>query len=176
MKHVIFSLLFLLSLGGFSEVLSGEQVKFTPKAKTPEEIIRYVEKSAQLFLETDEKEAIRQLSDPQGPWVDGEWYIFVNNFDGYIIGHINPKLVGKTLLGLRDVKGNAFAAELQKIAKSREGKGWSEYWWPRPDSDVAEQKVSYILRVPGKKIFVGTGIYGMGKKDIERVLKKQKPE
>ena len=102
--------------------------------------------------------------------------IFVNNFDGYIIGHINPKLVGKTLLGLRDVKGNAFAAELQKIAKSKEGKGWSEYWWPRPDSDVAEQKVSYILRVPGKKIFVGTGIYGMGKEDIERVLKKQKPE
>jgi cytochrome c len=176
MRHVIFFLSFLLCLSGVSEVLADEPVRFTPKSKTPEEIILYVEKSAQLFLDKGEKEAIRLLADPDGPWVDGEWYIFVNNFDGYIIGHINQKLVGKTLLGLRDVKGNAFAAELQRIAKSKKGKGWSEYWWPKPNSTVAEQKVSYILRVPGKKIFVGTGIYGMGKKDIERVLKNQKAD
>ena len=55
MKHFIFYLSFLLCVSGFSKVLADEQVKFTPNAKTPEEIILYVEKSAQLFLDKDEK-------------------------------------------------------------------------------------------------------------------------
>ena len=67
-------------------------------------------------------------------------------------------------MGLKDVKGNMFAAEFVSIAKEK-GKGWSEYWWPKPGEKTASLKASYIMRVPGQDMLVGAGVYDISKKD-----------
>lgn len=120
-----------------------------------------VEEAAKFLGEKGEP-GLAEISDPKGKWA-AEPYIFAYNLEGTIIAHSNPPtLVGKNLLSIKDVKGFLFAAEFVKIAKSP-GKGWSEYWWPKPGEKQASQKVSYIMKVPGKDWLVGAGIYDFGK-------------
>lgn len=93
-----------------------------------------------------------------------------------MVAHLNKTLVGKNLLGVRDVKGNAFYARLQRIGQSESGSGWADFWWLRANSTKAERKLAYIMRVPGRELWVGTGIYGMAADDIARVLANQEFE
>lgn len=119
-------------------------------------------KEAARHLEEKGEAALPEFSDLASQWAV-EPYIFVYDLEGTIIAHgSNPKLVGKNLIGLKDVKGNMFAAEFVQIAKEK-GRGWSEYWWPKKDAKEASLKVSYILRVPGRNMFVGAGIYDITK-------------
>jgi signal transduction histidine kinase len=120
-----------------------------------------VEKAAKYLTEKGEA-GLAEFSDTNSEWAQNP-YIFVYDLKGNIIAHgSNPKLVGKNLMGLKDVKGNMFAAEFVATAKGP-GKGWVEYWWPKKGSKEPEQKVSYIMRVPGKDMLVGAGLNGYGK-------------
>lgn len=125
---------------------------------TPQEIVQKVEEAVKLIEEKGE-EAFPTIRDPQGPFIWKDSYIFVYNMDGMIVAHANPKLENKNLIGIKDVKGNMFAAEFVAIAKSETGKGWSEYWWPKLGEKEASRKISYIMKVPGKDYFAGAGVY-----------------
>ena len=115
-----------------------------------------VEKAAKYLAEKGEA-GLAEFSDTGSQWAQTP-YIFVYDLKGTIIAHgANPKLVGKNLMGLKDVKGNMFAAEFVAVAKSP-GHGWVEYWWPKKGSKEPEQKASYILRVPGHEMLVGAGL------------------
>jgi signal transduction histidine kinase len=117
-----------------------------------------------LKAKCEEAARLQEFCDPRGKWAWKDSYVFVYDLTGKIIAHSNPPtLVGKNLIGLKDIKGNMFAAEFVSIAKSEKGKGWSEYWWPKAQAQEASLKVSYIVRVPGKDWFVGAGIYDVSK-------------
>ncbi len=142
----------------------------TPLNTSPEEVMQYVERGAVLITELGEDKAFPILTDSKGPWVDGQWYLFVNSFEGFVIAHLNQKLIGKTLLHIRDIKGNAFYAELQRIGQSEKGRGWAKYWWPRAGSKMPELKAGYILRVPGMQMWIGTGLYGLSEEEVDRLI------
>lgn len=175
MRHIKSNLLLIIclviSMVWSVSAVADDNIKHTPKDKSPGEIIRYVKEAVQLILDKGETEAFKEISDPNGPWAEGDWYVFVNDFQGYVKAHINKKIIGKTFMHVRDVKGNAFHAEAQRIAQGQPGHGWMQYWWPRATTNIAARKIGYIMRVPGKKIWVGTGVYDMKEEDVERVLK-----
>lgn len=123
------------------------------------------EDSVRFLLENGD-EGLDAISDPNGEWAR-EPYIFVYDLDGTIIAHPNNNLIGKKFLGIKDVKGKMFPAEFVMVAKSEAGKGWVDYWWPKLKGEKPEQKVSYIMRVPGKNMLVGAGIYGYNAKSAE---------
>jgi cytochrome c len=115
-----------------------------------------VEKAAK-YLSEKGQAGLAEFSDTASQWAQSP-YIFVYDLKGTIIAHgANPKLVGKNLIGLKDVKGKMFAAEFVAVAKDP-GHGWVEYWWPKKGSKQPEQKASYILRVPGQDMLVGAGL------------------
>ena len=115
-----------------------------------------VEKAAKYLAEKG-KAGLAEFSDTKSEWAQTP-YIFVYDLKGTIIAHgSNPKLVGKNLMGLKDVKGNMFAAEFVAVAKGA-GHGWVEYWWPKKGSKDPEQKASYVKRVPGQDMLVGAGV------------------
>ena len=144
----------MVGLVGSGMALAGEDLKVL-KAK--------VEEAAQ-FLGEKGEEGLSEFKVTGNKWGE-EPYIFVYDLNGTIIGHTaNPKLVGKNLMALKDVKGNMFAAEFVAIAKEK-GKGWSEYWWPKAGEKEASLKASYIMRVPGKDMLVGAGVYDVSKAD-----------
>ena len=39
------------------------------------------------------------------------------------------------------------------------GKGWTEYWWPKPGEKKPSLKRTYIMRVPGQNLYIGAGYY-----------------
>lgn len=130
-------------------------------AVTATDVKAKVDKAA-AYLADKGPAGLAEFSDTQSEWAQPP-YIFVYDLKGTIIAHgSNPKLVGKNLMGLKDVKGNMFAAEFVAIAKDK-GHGWSEYWWPKKGEKEASLKASYIKRVPGQDMLVGAGIYGYSK-------------
>lgn len=109
------------------------------------------------YLSEKGQAGLAEFSDTSSKWAQTP-YIFVYDLKGTIIAHgANPKLVGKNLMGLKDVKGNMFAAEFVAVAKNP-GHGWVEYWWPKKGSKTPEQKASYIMRVPNQDMLVGAGL------------------
>lgn len=168
----VVTLVFFFIFFSSSLIFAQEKIKYTPKNKSPEEIMRYIQQAVDYIQEKGD-DAYAQLTDPDGPWVEGEWYIYVNNFKGYVVAHLNKKIVGKNMFGVRDVKGNAFYAQLQANARSKRGYGWTEFWWPKANSTVSAQKIGFVMRVPDKEVWVGTGIYDMKQEDIDKFLKEQ---
>ena len=78
---------------------------------------------------------------------------------GAMIAHpIKPALIGKVLLTMKDTKGKLFFAEFVNVAK-KDGEGWVGYMWPKPGEKTMSSKLTYIYRVPGQNVFLGSGIY-----------------
>jgi len=115
------------------------------------------------YLSRHGEEALKEFNDPGSRW-SKEPYAFIDDLNGNIIAHPKSILVGKNLLIMKDIKGKMFAAEFLKVAKSEKGAGWVDYWWPEKKGREPKQKVTYIVRVSGKNMFVGIGIYGFDKK------------
>jgi len=130
-------------------------------------------KDAAVFFSEKGRDGLSEINDPKGRWVKGELYVFAYGLKGeergVIIGHPRPGLLGKNFLRFRDRNGKIIAADFLRIAESEKGEGWSEYWWPKLDGAEAEPKLSYIVNIPGKDMFVGVGIYGGN--TLEEVLK-----
>lgn len=98
------------------------------------------------------------ISDPQGPFVKGETYLFVVDFDGNTLAHGgNPKLVGKSLRDLRDADGRPFIAEM--IDQARKSSGWVNYKWTNPTTKKVQEKTTYVAPIPGLSALIGCGVY-----------------
>ena len=134
----------------------------------PQAIVDLVNNAVQLIVDKGEEDAFALLTDPNGEWVSGDLYVFVYDLSGTIKAHLNKKLEGKNLMNLKDVKGKVFAAEFVSIAKSEQGEGWCEYYWPKPNEKEASPKVSFIKRVPGKDLLVGLGVYDLTLDDARK--------
>ncbi len=85
------------------------------------------------------------ISNPKGPFVKGDIYMFAYDFNGVAVAHgQNPALVGQNLIDLTDSRGTYIIRGLIKIAKTK-GKGWLDYDWRH------ELKRSYVERVVDRK-------------------------
>ena len=119
-----------------------------------------VEKAVAMAKDKGLEAALKAVSDPKGPFVQGEFYVFAGDIKRVtLVAHpIKPKLVGKPLAVIKDKKGKMFFVEFTRVAKDP-GHGWVEYWWPKPGEKKPSLKRSYIARVPGTNVFFGCGYY-----------------
>ncbi len=87
-------------------------------------------------------------------------YVFALDIDKHtVLAHpFKPGLKGKVLIGIKDVKGKMFFAEMCKMAKTNK-EGWVEYMWPRPGEKKPSPKKTYIYRVPSTSVAMAAGIY-----------------
>ncbi len=126
---------------------------------TKDECVAKCKEAAALIKEVGIEAALPKLQDSKGPFVWKDSYVFVQDLEGKMLAHpINPKLVGKSFNGLKDVNGKMFNTEMTETAKNT-GEGWVSYMWPKPNETTPSPKSAYILRVPGQDILVGAGIY-----------------
>ncbi|OGV51364.1 MAG: hypothetical protein A2017_20345 [Lentisphaerae bacterium GWF2_44_16] len=166
----------LLCLAGFSFSLFSQTTPETaqkqPERVTPSQIMRLAHNAARLVDEKGLDAALPILSDPNGPYMKGDTYVFVYTFDGSLI--MNPRHKsdeGRRLINSKDEKGNPFIAYFVEIAKGPDHEGWSdEYWIPKPGGTKPFLKVSYIVGIPRMRIFVGAGIYGMTKLEAQNSI------
>ncbi|HYA40363.1 MAG TPA: cache domain-containing protein [Syntrophobacteraceae bacterium] len=143
----------LVFLFAFSLAVSVAQEK-----ATKQECVAKCREAVALLKQIGLEAAKAKLQDPNGPFVWKDSYVFVQNFDELMVVHPNPKLVGKSMKGNKDISGKMFNAEMLQIATTT-GEGWVSYMWPKLGDKDPSPKTSFVLRVPGENLFVGAGIY-----------------
>lgn len=124
---------------------------------TREEAVAIVKKATAFIRQNGKEKALAEFSKQQGPFVDRELYIAVLDLNGVMLAHgANPKLIGKSLLDIKDVNGKAFVREQVEIAKGK-GSGWVDFEWVNPVSQKMEHRSAYLERMDD--YFVLSGIY-----------------
>jgi len=103
--------------------------------------------------------AFRVFSASKGPFIDKELYVFACSLDNIMLAHPYQRdLIGQNVDEFKDAKGHLLFQEFRKVAEVG-GQGWVHYWWPKPGENGTFPKASFIMKVPGEKLYVGAGYY-----------------
>lgn len=154
-KLAIAGIAVLLCLGLAGNVLA--------ESATKDECIAKTKEAAKMISEKGLDAAVAELNKKDGKFVWKDSYVFLVDFDGKMLAHINPALVGKNVLDMKDksedqAKAKFLFKEFTEVAKGK-GEGWSGYMWSNPGDPKPRKKISYIYRVPGKNMYTGAGIW-----------------
>lgn len=114
---------------------------------TAPEAVQMVEKAVALIISDGAEKAFPQISNPKGPFVDRDLYVYVLDLKGVIRAHsADQSMVGKNMMDTRDMDGKAFIRDMIRQAKVSE-KGWIDYKWPHPITGQIEAQSRYYQRI-----------------------------
>ncbi len=88
--------------------------------------------------------------------VNGQWYVFIADETGELIGHYDPEIVGQNLNGSIGTDVNDFRFGFQMMTATEEGK-WVSYVFNEPVSGELRSKHSWVVRHDG--LLFGSGWY-----------------
>ena len=86
--------------------------------------------------------------------VDGQWYVFIIDDDGYTISHHNPMFIGRDPSERIDSTGYFYGDD---ILGATESGRWVSYVLTNPETGSERRKHSWIVRHDG--LFFGSGWY-----------------
>ncbi len=89
---------------------------------------------------------------------DGDNYVFVQRLDGVMLFHPNAKMRNADLSNLKDANGTYFVREMNAVVQ-KSGQGQIGYLWPKPGTETALPKITYVVGVPDWNWVVGTGMW-----------------
>ena len=115
-------------------------------------------KKAIAYIKTNGREkAFAEFSNPNGQFRDRDLYISVVDTKGKMMAHgVNPKLIDKNLIDLKDTDGKYFVKDYVQLASSK-GSGWVDFKWPHPISKAVAQKSFFVEKMDD--LVIGCGIY-----------------
>lgn len=129
-------------------------------------LVALVEEAAGL-LEQQGPAVFAQLGRKGSRWYSNDHYFFVYDAEGNCVFHpVEPQLVGRNLLGLKDMNGKPVGRLVNNIGKmpSPRASGWIFYLWEEGQQITPMWKSSYVRKVigPDHKIYlIGCGSYNM---------------
>lgn len=131
---------------------------FSAEKGSAGEAVAMVKKAVALIKSDGKEQAFAAISDPANKdFHDRDLYIYVYDLNGVAVAHgVNPKLVGKNLIEMKDNEGKAMIQEMVKVAKEK-GSGWVDFKWPNPVTKAIEAKSGYVEKAGD--LLVGSGIY-----------------
>ncbi|QJR15248.1 cache domain-containing protein [Usitatibacter palustris] len=101
-----------------------------------------VKKAIAHYKKNGKEKAIADFNKNPGPFVDRDLYVTVYTPDAMALAHINPKMVGKNMMELRDGDGKYHIKERMEAAQKAE-KGWQDFTFFNPVSKKIEPKRMY---------------------------------
>lgn len=128
------------------------------------DLVQFVEGAA-VLVEKEGEASFPEFRKTNGPWFQGDIYVFIWGLDGkrYVYPP-DPSGEGKNMMALVDINGKPIGKQIIEVARSKAGKGWVHYQWPRPFDIYPLWKTTYIKRAvapSGKEYLAGAGIYNM---------------
>ncbi|GAA5132576.1 methyl-accepting chemotaxis protein [Alloalcanivorax gelatiniphagus] len=90
---------------------------------------------------------------------DGNNYLFVFDYEGTGVVHINPDLEGKNMIDTQGPDGDYFIRGL--IEKAKAGGGFYQYVWPHPGTQKDEAKYSYSVGLDKWGWMLGAGVFAV---------------
>jgi len=110
------------------------------------------------FIKTSGKEkGYAEISTKGGQFSKDDLYLVVYGLDGMVHAHgANEKMIGKNLIGMKDLDGKEFVKERVELAKSK-GTFWQDYKFTNPTTKKVEPKSMYCEKLDD--VAVCGGIY-----------------
>lgn len=100
------------------------------------------------FIKTNGKDkGYTEITNKQGQFNDRDLYLVVYGMDGKVLAHgANEKMVGKMLIGLKDVDGKEFVKERVELGKVKPS-FWQDYKFTNPETKKVQPKTMYCERL-----------------------------
>jgi signal transduction histidine kinase len=136
------------------------------------QLVALVEDAAAM-VEREGSKAFAEFGRKDSKWFTDDRYIFVYSAEGTCLFHpISPELVGKNLIGFKDMHGRPVIRLISEIGRrpERDASGWVFYLWEEGTQFTPLWKSSYIRKAvgpDGKIYIVGSGSYNI---KIEKVF------
>ena len=111
-----------------------------------------VQDAIRLYSQAGRQATIDHYSSAEN--VDGQWYAFIIDGDGYTIAHYRPEMIGRDPALRVDVTGYFYGDDL--LSATEAGK-WISYVFHNPDTGEETRKQAWIVRHDG--LFFGSGWY-----------------
>ncbi len=121
---------FLIALAISTLVLFSSQA-FAQERATTEECVMKTHEAAAIINSRGVEESIKMISDPKGPFVWKDSYVFLMNMKGKMLAHpMQPELTRHEHVLLQtDAADKAIFVHFVNIAIDS-GEGWVDYMWP----------------------------------------------
>ncbi len=135
------------------ELISEEVAEAPPRSDEAAFTQHYVRQAIERYDAEGRDATLEYYNDPAS--VDGQWYLFIVNSEGILIGHpTRPDLRGTSTAARLDVFGKPYGQEI--VAATSDGR-WVDYYFEHPDTGQPEQKHSWVVAHDG--LFFGSGWY-----------------
>mgnify|MGYP002133139078 CR=1 FL=1 len=130
---------------------------------------QHVEIAHGILVSAQAQESAGQLTRPQAQQLalqlieklryDKNEYFWINDMQPQVVMHpFKPELNGKDAAHIKDPNGLALFVAFTNVVR-QSGQGFVTYQWPRPGSDVALDKLSYVKGFAPWGWVIGSGIY-----------------
>ena len=130
----------LLAAMLFAAVTAHAQDK--TKYATPAEAESLVKKAVVYYQKNGKDKALAEFQRNPGPFVDRDLYVTVYDMKANCLSHINPKMVGKNMMDLRDPTGKYHIKERMEQAAVKDN-GWQDFQFFNPQTKKVEPKQMY---------------------------------
>jgi signal transduction histidine kinase len=144
----------------------GEDKRLVYVYEDTRRLVTLVEEAAGL-VERKGESAFAEFRRKGSKWLNDQHYLFVYALDGTCVFHpIEPELIGKNLMDLRDMDGKPVIQFLTEVGlkPGRNAGSWIFYLWPDKAGLMPLWKSAYIRKVlaPDDKTYlVGSGVYNI---------------
>ena len=122
------------------------------KSDAPAYTKAFVQQATNLYVALGLEETVAYYNTKES--VDGQWYVFIIDPDGYTIAHHNPQFRGRDPSLRVDATGYFYGDDLQSATEAGH---WVDYVLPNPESGENRQKHTWIVRHDG--LLFGSGWY-----------------
>ena len=116
-------------------------------ARAKEEAKEWVKKAIAFYKKAGKAVALAEFTNPKGPFIEGDMYVFVLNLKGTMLAHgVNEKYIGLDFCDVKDSDGRSFIREIVEVANTK-GSGFVDYKWYNPVSKEDMEKHVYFEKV-----------------------------
>ena len=98
---------------------------------SPADAEAMVKKAIAYYKKNGKEKSMAEFMKNPGPFVDRDLYVTVYDMQANDLAHINPKMVGKNMMDLRDPTGKYHIKERLEAAKTHD-KGWQDFQFFNP--------------------------------------------
>jgi cytochrome c len=113
-----------------------------PSYGTVQEAEKMVKNAVAFYKKNGKDKAIAEFQRNPGPFIDRDLYVTVYDLEGNALSHINPKMVGKNMMDLRDPSGKYHIKERIETAR-KDNSGWQDFQFFNPQTKKVEPKRMY---------------------------------
>jgi signal transduction histidine kinase len=134
----IFAMIAMVAVGFVSLGAAAQEEKRASKAEAQ----AMVKKAIEYYKKNGKDKSMAEFVRKDGPFVDRDLYVTVYNMQGDALAHINPKMVNKNMMELRDPTGKYHIRERMEAAQ-KGNNGWQDFQFFNPANKKVEPKEMY---------------------------------